>query len=73
MSKIYKVENGQMTLVLEGSWREVVQFIKAREKALGVRHTKTFPENSDEERTIYYHIGDELYFTQNNEKQFDKA
>ena len=67
MSKIYKVENGQMTLVLEGNWPEVIQFIKSREETLGVRHTKTFPENSNEKRTIYYHIGDELYFTQNNE------
>jgi hypothetical protein len=68
MSKIYRVENGQMTLVLEGEWRDVIQFIRAREKSLGVHHTKTFPENSNEERTIYYHIGEETYFTKNEEK-----
>lgn len=68
MSKIFKIEGDQKTLVLETiGWKNVIAFIKSREQALGVAHTKYFPEDVEKTHSIYCYIGDETYFAEHIE------
>lgn len=62
MFGLFKVEDGQMTLVVESeSWKDVVDFIHAREAVLGVKHTKTVPNGWSFGQPLYFHIANETY------------